>query len=281
LDFSVVIVNYRTPELLLRAIRSVLRQGAVECEVLVVDNASGDGSAERVRELFPDIRLFALDENVGFSRANNLALREARGENLVLLNPDAELLPGALVRMKAFLAEHPEAGIAGGRVVRPDGSLDPACRRSFPTPAVAFFRYAGLSRLFPRSRVFGRYNLTYLDPGRTYPVDSVVGAYMVIRRRVLEEIGLLDEDFFMYGEDLDLCYRAREAGWQVYYVHDSVALHEKGGAGRPPAIIREFFRSQRLFYRKHYARRHSRLTGALVAAGIWLGEGASLLRARS
>ena len=173
---------------------------------------------------FPQARVIASPENRGFAAANNLALRGCRADFVLLLNPDTILPPDALAQAIAFLNDRPDAGVVGPRLVRPDGSLDLACRRSFPTPEISFYRMVGLSRLFPKSRMFGRYNMTYLDPAQTTEVDAVVGACMLIRGELLAQVGLLDEQFFMYAEDLDWCKRIKEAvnprtgrHWQVWY----------------------------------------------------------------
>ncbi len=197
----------------------------------------------------------------------------------LLLNPDTELPPDALARMLDFMAEHPDAGIAGPKLVLLDGSLDLACRRSFPTPEVAFYRLVGLSRLFPRSRRFGRYNLTYLDPDQAAEVDSVVGAFMLVRAEAIAQVGLMDGQFFMYGEDLDWAYRIKMAGWKVYYNPAVTVLHVKRAATRhsPRAQI-EFYRAMGIFYRKHYAAKTPWWLHALIASAISLLQGAEQLR---
>ncbi|HID64429.1 MAG TPA: glycosyltransferase family 2 protein, partial [Anaerolineae bacterium] len=172
----------------------------------------------------------------------------------LLLNSDTELPPDALARMLGFMAEHPDAGVAGPKLVLPDGSLDLACRRSLPTPEVSFYRLTGLSRLFPRSHRFGRYNLTYLDPDQVAEVGSVVGAFMLVRALAIAQAGLMDGRFFLYGEDLDWAYRIKAAGWKIYYNPAVTVLHVKRASTRhsPRAQI-EFYRAMDIFYRKHYA----------------------------
>jgi hypothetical protein len=181
--------------------------------------------------------------------------------------------------MLAFMDAHPEAGASGPKLVRADGSLDLACRRSFPTPEVSFYRMVGLSRLFPRSRRFGRYNLTYLDPDEQAEVDSVVGAFMLVRREVIRDVGLLDERFFMYGEDLDWALRIKRAGWKIYYYPAVTVLHYKGESSRRSRRARfEFYRAMYLFYRKHYANETSRWLHWLILAGIALKGGPAMVR---
>ncbi|MDQ3810701.1 MAG: glycosyltransferase family 2 protein [Chloroflexota bacterium] len=287
MQLSIVILNYNTRAHLracLGAIRgegsTTLSGGAVEAEVLVVDNASHDGSAEMIAADFPWVRLIRSPRNLGFAGGNNLALVHCRGDAVLLLNPDALLPPGSVARLLARLAAHPEAGIVGPKLLRPDGSMHLACRRSFPTPAVAFYRLSGLSRLFPRSRRFGRYNLTYIDPDQAIEVDAVCGACLLIRRVVMRRIGLLDERFFMYGEDLDWCMRARQAGWTVRYEPRVVVEHQHGAASRQRALRTtfHFFRAMDLFYRKHYVNRYHPLVTGAVRAAIYGGLAVAMCR---
>ncbi len=260
IDIGVVIVNYNTKTLLRRCLASLLRNEGVRFQVCVVDNASQDGSADMVAEDFPGVALQPNPVNVGYPAANNQGLRylgfpgSSAPRYALLLNADTEVPPDALAKVVAFADQHADAGIVGPKLVRPDGSLDLACRRSFPTPRIAFYRMVGLSKIFPRSRTFGQYNLTYLDEDMTAEVDSVVGAFMLVRREAMVDVGLLDETFFMYGEDLDWAYRIKRAGWHVYYYPGVTVLHVKRAASRqnPQARV-EFWRSMEIFYRKHYA----------------------------
>jgi GT2 family glycosyltransferase len=290
LDLGIVIVNYNVCDLLRECLASVHEsRGDFGFQVCVVDNGSGDGSAEMVASEFPQAHLIRA-ENRGYAAGNNLGLRlfgfgegtggRAEGErshavpprHALLLNPDTVLPPSALQDMLAFVEANPQAGVAGPRLVREDGSLDRACRRSFPTPEVSFYRLSGLGRLFPRSRRFGRYNLTYLSPDVTTEVDSVVGAFMLIRGKVLDEIGLLDEQFFMYAEDLDLCYRGKQRGWQVWYNADVTVLHYKGQSSRQRSTFanQQFYETMRQFHDKHSKQRTFFLTNWIIYAGIWL-----------
>ena len=266
LDLGIVIVSYKTCGLLRTCLRSVYAsQGDFIFDVCVVDNASSDGSAEMVAAEFPQARLITNSGNIGYPSANNQGLEafgfaETPNAGLqtprfaLLLNPDTELPPDALARMLVFMAEHPRAGAAGPRLVLPDGSLDLACRRSLPTPEVCFYKLMGLSRLFPRSRRFGRYNLTYLDPDEVARVGSVVGAFMLVRADAIAQAGLMDGQFFMYGEDLDWAYRIQEAGWDIYYNPAVTVLHVKRAASRHSSRAQiEFYRAMDIFYRKHYA----------------------------
>lgn len=309
MDLGIVILNYNTRALLRDCLKSLADTRDVGFEVVVVDNASRDGSAAMVREEFlaapvlasgaasptPDpphfpVRLIASERNGGFAYGNNLALREllARADPpraIMLLNTDTLVSPGALRAMLDFMDARPDAGVVGPRLVRADGTLDLACRRSFPTPEISFYRMLGLSRLFPRSRRFGRYNLTYLDENRTAEVDSVVGACMLLRTAALRQAGLLDESFFMYGEDLDLALRIKQRGWKVFYYPGARVLHYKRESSRQSRRAQvEFYRAMYIFYDKHYRRTTPFWLHWIVMAGIALKGGLALapemLRAR-
>ncbi len=277
-DLGIVIVNYNTRDLLRACLHTVYAsRGDFTFEVCVVDNGSTDGSGEMLEAEFPQVRRILNPDNRGYPAANNQGLRLLGFPDgadaprfALLLNPDTELPPDALAKMLAFLDAHPEAGVAGPKLVRQDGSLDLACRRSFPSPEVSFYRFSGLARLFPRSRRFGRYNLTYLDPDERAEVDAVVGAFMMLRREAIAQVGLLDEGFFMYGEDLDWCYRIKAAGWKVYYNPEVTVLHIKRAAStRNPRAQVEFWRAMEYFYRKHYAAHTPWPVHILILAAIW------------
>lgn len=273
MDLSIIIVNYNTKDLLQQTLDSLFRnQPRCGFEVFVVDNHSSDGSCDMVKEMFPEVALIKNDENEGFSRANNRAIRASQGQYILLLNSDTVVLPGTLDTMFEFLEENPRVGAAGCKVVLPDGKLDLACRRSFPTPQNAMFQALGLSKLFPKSPLFAQYNLTYLDEDETYPVECIVGAFMMVRRETIEQVGLLDEAFFMYGEDIDWCYRIKQAGWEIYYYPRAKIIHYKGASSekRRYRMIYEFHRAMLIFYRKYYARKKFFLVNWLVITGIWL-----------
>jgi N-acetylglucosaminyl-diphospho-decaprenol L-rhamnosyltransferase len=288
MDLSIVILNYNTHDHLQACLRSLRAEGStsigggpIAAEVFVVDNASTDRSADMVAAEFPWAALIRSQRNGGFAFGNNQALGRCRGRAILLLNPDTLMLPGGIRALLERLAAHPEAGIVGPKLLRPDGSMHLACRRSFPTPAVAFYRLSGLSRLFPRSPRFGRYNLTYVDPDRAIEVDSVCGACMVVRRAVVEHVGGLDERFFMYGEDLDWCLRTRQAGWTVRYEPDVVVQHQHGAASRKHALRTtfHFFRAMDLFDRKHYVDRYHPLVTGVVRTAIYGALAVAMCRA--
>jgi N-acetylglucosaminyl-diphospho-decaprenol L-rhamnosyltransferase len=278
MDLSIVILNYNTREHLRACLESLecegstsLAGGPLEVEVLVVDNASDDGSADMVAREFGWVRLIRSPHNGGFADGNNQALRRIQGDTALVLNPDTVMPRGGIRQLLACLSAHPEAGVVGPKLLRPDGTMHLACRRSFPTPAVAFYRLTGVSRLFPRNPRFGRYNLTFVDPDQALEVDSVCGACLLIRRAVIERIGYLDERFFMYGEDLDWCLRTRQAGWTVRYEPGIVVQHQHGAASRQRALrtTYHFFRAMDLFYRKHYVNRYHPLVSGAVRTAIY------------
>lgn len=264
MGLSIVIVNYNTKAELRQCLQSVFNsQTKFDYEVWVVDNASSDQSAEMVKAEFPKVGLIENRDNVGYSKANNQALRLAQGRYLLLLNPDVEVEPGTFDKMVSFMDNNPMVGISGCRVVKPDGSLDKACRRKFPNPANSFFYLTGLGA--------SDYNLALPDD-RIAEVDSVMGAFLLIRSEVMEKVGLLDETFFMYGEDLDWCYRAKAAGYKVMYVPVTTVVHHKGSSSRkaPQKALYEFHRAMLIFYDKHYRRKHSFLVNIVVKLGIWM-----------
>jgi hypothetical protein len=286
LDLAIVILNYNTAGLLRDCLHS-LRESRhdLTVSVFVVDNASQDGSVALVQGEFPNVELIANPANIGFSAGNNVALRRLGfGEDtggdvtklpryVLLLNPDTIVPPTALADMVRFMDDHPRVGVAGPRVRRPDGSLDRACRRSFPTPTVSFYRMVGLSRLFPKSRRFNAYNLEYLPEDAVHPVDSVVGAYMQLRAQTILDVGLLDERFFMYGEDLDWAKRIKDAGWEIWYNGAVEITHVKEAASSQSAKARvDFYEAMWLFYLKHYRRKTNWFLDKAILAGI-VGKG--------
>ncbi len=276
---SVVIVSYNVADLLRDCLASVCASRGVDIEVWVVDNCSSDDSAGMVQRQFPGVRLVESTCNGGYAYANNLALLQATGDYLLLLNPDTVVPPDALAEMVAYLEARPDVGVAGPKLVRDDGSLDLACRRSFPSPVVSFYRMTGLSKRFPSSRRFGRYNLTYLDPDQETDVDSVVGAFMLVRRKAVEQVGLLDETFFLYGEDLDWAMRIKKGGWRVMYNPQVTVLHRKGSSssGDIYRATMEFYRSMLIFYRKHYAPHNLPPVNWLILGAIYLRCGLAFL----
>ena len=255
MTLSIIIVSYNVREFLEQALISIQRAvGNLDYEIFVVDNNSMDGSAEYVRRRFPDVQLIANRENMGFARANNLAMRRACGHYVCLINPDTIVQEDTFSTLIAFFENNPDAGALGCKILNPDGSLQLACRRSFPTPWVAFSKIIGLASMFPRSRLFGRYNLTFLDENETSEVEAISGSFMLVRREVIDQVGQLDQDFFMYGEDLDWCFRIHSAGWKIFYVPHTQIIHFKGESSKrsPFEQRRLFYDAMRLFVNKHF-----------------------------
>lgn len=309
---AIVIVSYNTRDLLRDCLRSIEpHTSALELDTWVVDNHSRDGSADMVRAEFPHVHVIASQRNGGYAYANNLALRavlaaelsglsseqsktnaaasssdsagstqHSTADYVLLLNPDTVVPAGALDALVAFMQANSAVGACGPKLIMADGKLDLACRRSFPTPGAFIYHAIGLSKLFPRSRRFGSYNMTYLPDDMQTEVDSVVGACMLVRAGVAREVGLLDETYFMYGEDLDWAFRIKQYGWKIMYV-PSVSVHHYKRASsnqRPIQSIRAFYDAMRVFHRKHYAPTTPAPLNFAIEAGITLKEYLSLGR---
>ena len=274
---SIIIVNYNAEKFLLECLDSIYAQTKqISFDVWVVDNNSMDTSVPMVQQNFPQVNLIENKENAGFIKANNKGILASKGTYVLSLNNDTVVLPGALEKLVDFMDRHPDAGACGAKVLNADGSIQHQCKRGFPTPSSALFYFLGLHKLFPRSKVFGHYLMTYLDADKTSEVDSLSGSCLMVRRRVIEDIGIMDEDYIMYGDDLDWCYRIKKAGWKIYYVPDAQIIHYGGMGGSrvlPYRNIWEFHRSMITFYKKHYANNHTALLnwgiyGMIFAKGI-------------
>lgn len=279
LNLSIIIVNYRTYDLTKQSIESLISKNhPFSYEIYIVDNASMDGSLEKLEKDFSEekkiglIKFIASKENNGFAYANNLALKQISAEHVLLLNSDTIVIDDCLEKCIEYLESNHKTGALGCKVILPDGTLDKACRRSFPDIKVSFYRMTGLSRLFPNSKRFGKYNLCYLDEDQTYPIDCLVGAFMMIKSSVIREIGILDETFFMYGEDIDFCYRIKEAGWQIIYYGSAKIIHYKGSSSQKQKskLIYEFYRAMYIFYNKHYKKNHTMPVTIITYVGIGL-----------
>ncbi|MCC6865873.1 MAG: glycosyltransferase [Ignavibacteria bacterium] len=257
IDISVIIVNYNVKELLEECIRSVLNSSVnLNVEIIVVDNNSFDGSIQYIKEKFPNenrLKIIESPINLGFAKANNLGSKEANGEYLLILNPDTILQEDTLEKTLKFYKNSEKTGAVTCKLILPTGKLDLACRRSFPTPSVAVYRILGLSKLFPNSKTFGKYNLTYLDENDTYEVDAIVGAFMFIKKRIYDEVNGFDEDYFMYGEDLDLCFRIKKAGYKIYYYPQTSIIHYKGESTKKSSIsyVNNFYGAMQVFVKKN------------------------------
>jgi GT2 family glycosyltransferase len=254
LDISVIIVNYNVKEFLQNLLHSIEKASSnISKEIIVIDNASDDGSVEIIKEKFPAVKLIENNINIGFGRANNQGLALAKGKYILFINPDCLVSEDTFDKMISFFEEHPECGLAGCKILNSDGSLQLACRRSFPGPWTSFTKVTGLSNLFPKSRIFASYNLTYLDENKSCEVDAVSGSFMMMRKEVYDKAGGFDERFFMYGEDLDLCYRVQKSGYKVYYVHTTQVIHYKGESTKRSNLdeTKLFYDAMHLFVKKH------------------------------
>ncbi len=271
-DLLVVVVSFNTVDLLATCLRA-LRRSLERCKdrlrahVVVVDNASSDGSARVVREDFPEFQLVALDENRGFAAANNLAMRQAEARHVLLLNPDTEVLgdaPAALVR---FLEEHPDAGACGGRLLNPDLTFQHSCFR-FPTLPMSFLDFFPINHRLINSRLNGRYPRHWYS--RPFPIDHPLGACLIVRREAIQRVGLMDEGFFMYCEEVDWCYRIKQAGWKIYYTPDAEIIHHGGQSTRQNAgpMLVQLHRSRDRFFRKHYGPIFAAIARGIVRFGM-------------
>ena len=278
---SVVIVNYNVCYFLEQALLSVRR--AVEklgqpVEVFVVDNNSADGSVAMVKARFPEVVLIANRDNPGFSKGNNQALRRATGQYQLLLNPDTVVEEDTFRACCAYLDAHPACGGLGVKMLDGQGRFLPESKRGLPTPAVAFYKMFGLARLLPKSRTFGRYHLGFLSPDETHEIEVLSGAFMLLRKTALDAVGLLDEDYFMYGEDIDLSYRLTQGGWKNVYFPGTRIIHYKGESTKRTSVnyVFVFYRAMVIFARKHFAPGRAGLFSGLINAAIWLRAGAAV-----
>ena len=247
MDLSIIIVNYNTKELLKKCVESI-KKTYPSGEIIVVDNASGDGSQDEISKM--PVKSVLLNENAGFSKANNIGLEYATGENILFLNPDTVVCENTLENCLDFLCDHKDAGAVGCKVVLPDGNLDKACKRKFPNVFNSFCTIFKIAKLFPK---FG-YNIVGNDDG-VYPVDCLVGAFMMCPKAVLDKTGGFDEDFFMYGEDIDLCLRIKKAGFEIWYLGNSEIVHVKGASGKRSAKAKiAFYDSMSIYYKKHFGK---------------------------
>ncbi len=270
MKLSVVIVNYNVKYFLEQCLHS-LEQAAmnIDHEVIVVDNASTDGSTEYITARFPGIKWMACRENNGFSKGNNIAIAQAKGEYILMLNPDTIVTREAIEGCISFMDNNADAGACGVYMLRTDGTFAPESRRALPTPFVAFCKMSGLSNLFPKSRTFGRYYMQYLDKEEANPIEIISGAYMMLRHKTIKKTGTLDEDFFMYGEDIDLSYRILKGGYRNYYLPLRI-LHYKGESTNKSSYryVHTFYRAMQLFFKKHYSH-YSLLVSLPINIAIW------------
>ena len=287
MKLSIIIVNYNTYTLTKQTIDSVLEKKLkFEYEIMLVDNASQDDSMTRLQEDSKEIIIQGLlnitlnDANLGFAKANNIGMRKSKGEYILLLNSDTYVVEDYLQQCMQYIERYNteaaiqgenecKIGAIGCKVILPDGTLDHACKRGFPTPRASFYYFL---KLHKRDKVkYGLYDALHLDENEVGEVDCLMGAFMLMPRYVLDQVGLLDEDFFMYGEDIDLCYRIKEGGYKIMYYPEASIIHYKGGSSkkRRTKVIYDFHNAMWIFYKKHYIKTYSLWINSLVYVGIW------------
>lgn len=270
MDLSVVIVNYQTFDLTRDTINSILEYDyPFSYEIFVVDNASADDSLARLQEYFKDkVKFIASKENNGFAAGNNQALKQATGKYQLLLNSDTVVWQDTLADIYSYMEKHTDVGACGCRVLLENGELDMACKRSFPNVKNSFFRLFHI----PTKSKDDNYNLTDLADDEVYEIDCLTGAFMFMRKDALDRVGLLDETFFMYGEDIDLCYRIKHGGWKIVYYGKSKITHFKGASSKKQKykLIYEFYRAMYIYYKKHHAGESIFIVNWVVYLGIAL-----------
>lgn len=281
MKLSVVIVNYNVLHFLRQCLRSVENASRkIQVEVFVVDNNSVDGSVAMVKSEFPWVTLIENRKNVGFSKANNQAVRISRGEYILLLNPDTVVEEDTFTKIVAFMDAHPDAGGLGVKMIDGNGRFLPESKRGLPTPMVALYKIIGLSSLFPNSRRFGKYHLKYLDNNQIHSVDVLSGAFMLLRKSVIDKIGGLDESFFMYGEDIDLSHRIVKAGYKNYYFPNTTIIHYKGESTKKDSInyVVVFFNAMIIFAKKHFAKKYAGWFSFAIRMAIMLSAGMAIFK---
>jgi GT2 family glycosyltransferase len=281
MELSIIIVNYNVRyflELCLLSVRKAIEN--IDCEIFVVDNNSADGSCSMVKNLFPEVKLIRNEKNQGFAVASNQAIKLAAGKFILLLNPDTIVEEDTFSKCITFMNDHPDAGSVGVKMIDGKGNYLRESKRAFPTPEVAFFKIFGFASLFPESPKFNKYYLGYLDRDETNPVEILTGAFMFIKKEALDKVGLLDESFFMYGEDIDLSYRLIKAGYKNYYYPDVTIIHYKGQSTKKGNInyIIHFYRAMLIFLMKHFTGKGKNIYLILIKAAIWFRASASLLK---
>jgi GT2 family glycosyltransferase len=277
---SVIIVNYNVEYFLEQCLNSCVKAlKNCEGEIFVVDNNSIDGSNEMIKNKFPQVHLIENKKNVGFSKANNQAIKISRGEYVLLLNPDTVVEEDTFEKVISFMDSKPEAGGLGVRMLDGKGKFLPESKRGLPTPSVAFYKIVGLSALFPKSKLFGKYHLGYLSEFETHEVDVLSGAFMLLRKETLNKIGLLDETFFMYGEDVDLSYRITLGGYKNFYFSDTRIIHYKGESTKKNSVnyVFVFYRAMVIFAEKHFSKKNAKLFSLLINMAIYFRAGLAIL----
>ena len=272
MELSVIIVNYNVKHFLEQCLISVKKAlVGIEGEIIVVDNNSVDGSLNLLNNKFSEIKVIANKKNTGFSVANNQGIKIAKGSNILLLNPDTVIQEDSLRKCLEFFDKNHDAGALGVKMYDGNGRFLPESKRGLPTPSVAFYKIFGLASLFPNSKTFGKYHLGYLSQNENHKVDVLSGAFMMIRKKVLDEVGLLDETFFMYGEDIDLSYRIKEGGYENYYFSNTNIIHYKGESTKKSSVnyVFVFYKAMVIFAEKHFSKQHVKTFSKLINIAIY------------
>jgi len=280
IKLSIIIVNYNVRHFLDQCLASVYRSlKDIPSEVFVVDNHSFDGSCGMVKQKYPQVQLICNEVNYGFAKANNQAIRMSKGEYILLLNPDTLVQEDTFEKVVAFMDGHPEAGGLGVKMIDGKGNFLPESKRGLPTPSVAFYKIFGLSRIFPKSKTFGRYHLTFLDKDKVHEIDVLSGAFMLLRKSTLDKTGLLDEDYFMYGEDIDLSYCITKAGYKNYYFPETTIIHYKGESTKKTSInyVIIFYKAMLIFARKHFSSRYAALLSFFIYMAVYFRAFAAII----
>lgn len=281
MDLSIVIVNYNVKHFIEQCLHSVEKAiQNIRAEIFVVDNNSVDGSNAMIKEKFPSVILIENQQNLGFSKANNQALTQAKGRYCLLLNPDTIVEEDSFVKCIQYMDNHPGVGALGVHMIDGRGKFLPESKRSLPTPLVSFFKIFGLSALFPKSRLFGRYHLGFLPEYEINEVEVLSGAYMFLRKDAIRKTGLLDETFFMYGEDVDLSYRINQAGYKIIYYPETNIIHYKGESTKKGSInyVLVFYKAMIIFARKHFSRKNARVFSFLINLAIYFRATLSIIK---
>ncbi|OGC23694.1 hypothetical protein A2291_04245 [candidate division WOR-1 bacterium RIFOXYB2_FULL_42_35] len=260
-DLSIIIVNWNVKKLLEASLTSIFaNKDGLNIEVFVSDNASSDGSQAMVTEKFPQVKLIANKENLGFTKANNLAIEQSQGKYVLILNPDTEVLPGALTTMVKFMEEHADCGALGPRLLNADQSLQHSCR-TFPTLETQLYTTLFLDGLLPKNRLFGKHMMTWWQHDDVRDVDQIMGAAMLIRKEILEKIGAFDENIIFWYDEVDLCYRIKKAGWKIFFTPQAQIVHYQGKSFKQWKDLKTSLRgaylwrkSRNYFFRKHYGK---------------------------
>ncbi len=272
MKLSVIIVNYNVKYFLEQCLHSVYKAiQLLDAEVFVVDNNSLDGSCIMVQQKFPEAKLIANKVNLGFSKANNQAIRIATGEYILLLNPDTVVEEDTFIKVTEFMDQHTDAGGLGVKMIDGKGTFLPESKRGLPTPMVAFYKIFGLSTIFPKSKIFSKYHLGYLNNNEVHEIEILAGAFMLMRKKTLDKVGLLDEDYFMYGEDIDLSYRILKGGYKNYYFPQTTIIHYKGESTKKGSVnyVRVFYNAMIIFARKHFSSGNARLFSLFINLAIY------------